>query len=529
MAKQGKQSSTSSSSDSASILRWALPLIFCALAVRIGFLIFDRNFSSYDDGVAAEGARLVLHGAVPYRDFWTLYAPGSFYVNALAFLVFGESMAAIRLCMLTFGAVHAVIFYAIVSRVPTNNVARLGSLTVFLALVPLGANQTYWMAAATACAYFIIRFVEQPLPRWRTLAGLFAGLTLLFRQDAGAYTTLALVGCLLLTAGGDMRSRLKQAGKGLLAAMVLPAAMAVYLGVNQALGAMVDSAVLFPALVFPKVRPLPYPLPWSELLVIDRHWAPMWIALPYQLFGFYLLPLALLVLAVVSVRRAIESGDRREMLTAVLFGLAFALILMLRVRPAGIRLVGAASIAAVAFAVASAHKDRLLRIGGAAGVVASIVAFAPFAVYTTWAQRDYAPVIIPGRGGIRAASGHAEAIAIAARDIREMTRPDEKILCGTPALHFLADRGSPTRFYEPHPGVTDTPSVQREIIGDMESNRVRYFVRSLEWDRDGFFTIEADHQPRLLIDYIEANYQPKTDCYLFVIYERSTPFRQRER
>lgn len=31
----------------------------------------------------------ILEGQIPYRDFWTLYAPGSFYLDALLFKLFG--------------------------------------------------------------------------------------------------------------------------------------------------------------------------------------------------------------------------------------------------------------------------------------------------------------------------------------------------------------------------------------------------------------------------------------------------------
>ena len=43
----------------------AVPLIFCALAFGVSILLYDRMFSTYDDGIAAEGARLILQGQVP--------------------------------------------------------------------------------------------------------------------------------------------------------------------------------------------------------------------------------------------------------------------------------------------------------------------------------------------------------------------------------------------------------------------------------------------------------------------------------
>ena len=46
------------------------------------------------DGVSTVGAERVLRGEIPYRDFWTMYAPGHFYLLALVFLVFGPHLLA---------------------------------------------------------------------------------------------------------------------------------------------------------------------------------------------------------------------------------------------------------------------------------------------------------------------------------------------------------------------------------------------------------------------------------------------------
>jgi hypothetical protein len=41
------------------------------------------------DGKAINNGLRILHGDVPYRDFWTMYAPGHFYLVALLFKLFG--------------------------------------------------------------------------------------------------------------------------------------------------------------------------------------------------------------------------------------------------------------------------------------------------------------------------------------------------------------------------------------------------------------------------------------------------------
>ena len=43
-------------------------------------------------GKAVAGACRVLAGDVPYRDFWTMYAPGQFYAVAGLFAAFGREL-----------------------------------------------------------------------------------------------------------------------------------------------------------------------------------------------------------------------------------------------------------------------------------------------------------------------------------------------------------------------------------------------------------------------------------------------------
>ncbi len=62
-------------------------------------LILNTN----DEGIYLDAAERILHGQQPYRDFFGYMSPGSFWMQALAFRLFGVTLAAGRLL---------VIFYA---------------------------------------------------------------------------------------------------------------------------------------------------------------------------------------------------------------------------------------------------------------------------------------------------------------------------------------------------------------------------------------------------------------------------------
>jgi 4-amino-4-deoxy-L-arabinose transferase-like glycosyltransferase len=96
-----------------SLPKWIMAVIFCAIALNIATLTYCLGFASYDDGIAAEGARLILHGKIPYKDFWTMYPPGTFYLNAMALSFLGERIASIRVFGLLLGILQAALVYLI--------------------------------------------------------------------------------------------------------------------------------------------------------------------------------------------------------------------------------------------------------------------------------------------------------------------------------------------------------------------------------------------------------------------------------
>ncbi|MCL5102964.1 MAG: glycosyltransferase family 39 protein [Armatimonadetes bacterium] len=524
MAKTSSKPSTSSFGSQLSIPKWTLPAAFCILALRVGALLYDRGFSSYDDGVAAEGARLILRGGIPYKDFWTMYAPAGHYVNALAMAILGERLISIRVFGLLCGALQAALLYAILSRTVRSAAATIVCATTYLALIPLGV-QSHWFTMALVAVYALIRCVETPQSRWWYACGLFAALTLLFRQDTGAYLSIAIFPLIYVAAPGTGPQKLLPLLKALGVFIVVIAATITYFAAKGALVPMIDQTLRFAALEFPKARPLPYPTPWQEAHIIGKYSAPLSIAFFYQLYGFYLLPAVLIASSFFSIRQLLNDDfNRARFLAAALLCIALALYLMVRVRPSGGRIVAGAMLSTVAFAALTSDKSKLARIGAMAMLTMSIPAFVPIGAYTVWALRSYGQNKIAEKGGVRTARGHAEILSTVSARIRKLTGPSERILCGAPVIYFLSSRDPVTRYYEPHPGVTNTPKVQRAIIHDIEKNHTRYFVRSCEWTLDSYFTIEPECEPKMLIDYIEKNYKVESDFALFQIYERKTPF-----
>ena len=68
-----------------------ITVCFLAAAVFVT-LCMDREVNVYDEGLILFGAARVMDGAIPHRDFYTLYGPGQFYILAALYKIFGASV-----------------------------------------------------------------------------------------------------------------------------------------------------------------------------------------------------------------------------------------------------------------------------------------------------------------------------------------------------------------------------------------------------------------------------------------------------
>src|SRR4029434_508065 len=66
-------------------LAWLLGLVAFLLLAHAAFFALPH-------GKIVVGAERILEGEIPYRDFWTMYAPGQFYLLALMFKIFGTHL-----------------------------------------------------------------------------------------------------------------------------------------------------------------------------------------------------------------------------------------------------------------------------------------------------------------------------------------------------------------------------------------------------------------------------------------------------
>ena len=169
-------------------------LIFTVTAL---YLYLFRRYTEMDpdEGIVLQGAHRILNGQVLYRDFFSFFTPGSYYLLALVFRIFGDSLLAARSVLVFFGAVYSAITYLLARRVGSRNAALFVAVIVTLTTLPYrflvlhNWDSTFWACLAVYCA---VRLLESPRWGWALAVGSLTSITFLFEQSKGAGMALGL-------------------------------------------------------------------------------------------------------------------------------------------------------------------------------------------------------------------------------------------------------------------------------------------------------------------------------------------------
>lgn len=133
-------------------------IVFVALfALSFFYLLIGYQFSLkegfFDEGLTTYGAARILNGDILYRDFWSLYAPGEFYLLAGIFKLFGISVAIERIATVAIEALLACFVYLLARRFVFSKSALI---VWIITLAWLMVKMPYSCPMTTALLFFII-------------------------------------------------------------------------------------------------------------------------------------------------------------------------------------------------------------------------------------------------------------------------------------------------------------------------------------------------------------------------------------
>lgn len=159
--------------------------------VSIAYLCLFCRYSSIepDEGIVLQGAERILHGEVPYRDFFSFYTPGAYYIVAAFSKLFGYSLTVARASLAIGGGCSAAIVYVVSRRVCSRPMALFAAALTTIDAFPYRFLVLHnWYSTFLCCfaLYAAVRLFESKTTFWAFAMGSLASLTVLVEQSKGA-------------------------------------------------------------------------------------------------------------------------------------------------------------------------------------------------------------------------------------------------------------------------------------------------------------------------------------------------------
>ncbi|MBR6975511.1 MAG: glycosyltransferase family 39 protein, partial [Ottowia sp.] len=241
-------------------------LVF-VIAILVQVIAWEPDLNPYDEGIILTGADAIYRGRLPYRDFWTMYAPGQFYLLALLFHIFEPQEYLARCVGIVFRATAVALAWHMMQRFASKTLAALGASVLLFVLIYLHFEASP-VFPATVFALLALLLVEHGMARRHSAAMLGAGIctavATCFRQDIGLYAAVALIagaGILRRTLwpAYTWRDAAKIMSSYTAGILILGVPIAAFFLWNVPLHDLHENLVNIPLHIYPDFRRLPWP------------------------------------------------------------------------------------------------------------------------------------------------------------------------------------------------------------------------------------------------------------------------------
>ncbi len=487
---------------------WKGDAVFAAAIFVSAIALFSLEWTSgLAGGISTVGAERVLAGKLPYRDFWTMYAPGHFYLLAFVYYVFGTHLLVEIVAGTIATAAAACSLFLLARKCGGGRVLALVSVAIFLAAIfnagyykYLGSYPTSIFLILTGLI-FLAAYFRHPRRRSLIFAGVFVGSAIVFKHDVGIYTaaasTLAIAAFhVLRTVDGTPARSWFVFLQELLTyySAIGLVAIPVYVYFMVVAGSdMLRDLLIFPLTDFPLSRPEIYPglIPRSirggtELKTVVNFFYYLSFTLPFILF--------------VSGLAAGVFAFRKRKPVEFALAVMFCAVFLLHYRAAHVQInthiislsIYGSLLGMVFYTTFADFFDgmnghvRRMAVAAFAGVWLAALLAAPLYVRFMKSGVETEVLRIDKVSGLRVEAEEARHLTELSIMVNELVPRGEPIYVGLnrhdalltsdPRLYFILDRPNATRHHELHPAITDTRPVQLEMIDDITKKNVRLVV-----------------------------------------------------
>lgn len=458
------------------------------------------GFNPYDSGIVLTGGMRILNGELPYLDFFTMYAPGQFYLDAILQSISREVLV-IRF-ILSFFQLGILILISKISRNLFDDKYHIYS--VLMVALWLGGMELYNRAIITSI-FFILLLIYQLLKydnRNYILIGLVLSLTVFFRHDVGIIALGVFNLFFIYERFKNNQLNLIIIYLWQLVGFIPLIIFSAYLFYNVSPEIVYENLIDIPKNVFPKYRSLPFPNPFEtfELLKLIKN-----ILLT---FSFYIPFLTLLLYAIKIIKtKKIENFELILILGIVVF------LNQMMTRSEIEHALPAVVLSSISFFYLLKETISFKRI-----ILVGFLLFLPniIAKKIILFKNVLPNIIISNEEAINnlyLSSDYFTNLDKAIEYIEENTIENEKIFVGLDrhdityvneaAFYYLTERLPATKYHELHPGVTTNHKNQLNMINDIEKNDVKYIITSNNPDTDEY----SPEDGKILDIYINKNFK----------------------
>ncbi len=244
----------------------ALPYLVLATGCVVYLYQFIRLFAGGgDEGTLIDGAVRITEGQVPFRDFFEVMGPGTFYWLAMFFKLFGTTWIATRISLIVTLVVTALLIYFLTRRLRTGFEAAPALFCLAISFPPWPSVSHHAVANLFALLSFaiLVSWIDKRRGMMLFICGVMAGLTTCVMQPKGLLLFISFVVILWGLCRKELSYRSSIAG---LIAGYLAVGLSVFLlfWSARALPDMLYANLIWPLSSYGSVNAVPYGLNLGE-------------------------------------------------------------------------------------------------------------------------------------------------------------------------------------------------------------------------------------------------------------------------
>ncbi|MBI2028544.1 MAG: glycosyltransferase [Candidatus Levybacteria bacterium] len=170
-------------------LRKFLIFLFLLISLPLLVLTHTRGIVYSDEGYMLNSAQRMLDGQLPYRDFHLAYTPGTIYLIALSFILFGQSILSERIISIILSLLTLFVLFSILKLITKKYVLIFAALLIYLVWGPMHINFLWPVMLALFTGFLTCYLLLIALNRkglfFFLIAGATTSITFLFKQNFG--------------------------------------------------------------------------------------------------------------------------------------------------------------------------------------------------------------------------------------------------------------------------------------------------------------------------------------------------------